>query len=497
MALRREFVNKFCPAAEREKMQEYDILFAIMAVQEVVFFAPMARRLAEEEGLRVAFLTFHEAGDDILRKEGIPFFSLHKMKRRRQDRRRDTRTCLREIEAALAVSAEALVTHERLTANRSEKFVYNKLICYYTLIDRILRDNRIGCVVQELGGFIAPQLLFRLARRHGVDHVFIEPAMFPKRVVFTLNELYADIPAYDRQGTDSQLEPPVRQLVENYLQNQVVVIPKKDRHFFQDMGWRRLLSGDNFRRLGRKLYHKYILGREEEYNAILWYTVYHLKKLYRRRVIDSWYRAPVEGEKYIYFPFHVPLDVQLTVRCPEFLEQEALIEKIARVLPPGYKLYIKEHPAAVGGHDLQKLRRLTGLDNVRLLHSGTNSFRIIKNAACVITINSKVGFEAIMQGKPVVVLGKAFYRNKGVTVDSGEEPADIARAIEKALRTTVAREKRFYFINKAFAWSYPGELYENSRQNRENFYCSLRAFLKANAAVFQPHPSQPMRTARK
>ena len=38
------------------------------------------KRLREEEGVSVAFLTFHEAGDDILKREGMPYFSLHKIK---------------------------------------------------------------------------------------------------------------------------------------------------------------------------------------------------------------------------------------------------------------------------------------------------------------------------------------------------------------------------------------------------------------------------------
>ena len=43
---------------------------------------------------------------------------------------------------------------------------------------------------------------------------------------------------------------------------------------------------------------------------------------------------------------------------------------------------------------------------------GTILLILLKNSACVVTINSKVGFEAIMQGKPVVVLGKTFYRGR-------------------------------------------------------------------------------------
>lgn len=458
----------------------YDTLFAIMAVQEVVFFAPIAKRLMEEEGLKVAFLTFHEAGDDILEKEGIPYFSLHKIKASMN--KKDFNTIEpEELQKRLGVDVRRLTIHEKLTTNRwDEKYLLSKVATYYTIMDKILRGNNIGCVVQELGGFIAPQMLYHMARCCNINHIFIEPAMFPKRIVYTLNEMYADIPDYGNQSISDSDE--LKQLVEQYKTKKVVVIPKKDRHFFKDMNLRRLFSLDNFRRLTRKLYHKYIIGRKEEYNAILWYIIYHFIKLFRRKILNLYYSNPVEGEWYIYYPFHVPLDIQLTVRCPEFLNQEALVEYIARCIPMGYKLYIKEHPAAIGGHPISRLRDILKDKNIRLIHPRHNSFHLIKNAACVITINSKVGFEAIMQEKPVVVLGKTFYRGKGVTVDV-ENISEVADAMIKAIAMTITEKKRQDFLNNAFKWTYPGELYENSHENVDNFYKSLRDFLVKSGAV--------------
>ena len=80
-----------------------------------------------------------------------------------------------------------------------------------------------------------------------------------------------------------------------------------------------------------------------------------------------------------------------------------------------------------------------------------------------------------MQGKPVVVLGKTFYRNKGVTIDA-ENISDIKNAINKALGMSIDNNKRNHFLNSAYKWSYSGELYENSPENVNNFYNSLRVF---------------------
>jgi hypothetical protein len=458
-----------------------DILFSIMAVQEVVFFAPVARRLREELGLNVAFLTFHEAGDDILEREKIPCFSLHKIRRKLIKSGTGTVADVKAVEKQLGVGMEHLIFHEMHTSGRNNDVLQSKVIRYYSILSDIIRNNPIGCVVQELGGFIAPLTLYYVCREHSVNHVFIEPAMFRKRVVFTLNSLYADIPDYGTKEFPPHEE--LAQLVNEYMTRKTVVIPKKDRHFFQDMTFKRLLSPDNFRRLSRKLYHKYVLGREEEYNWILRYASMHVVKALRRKALSFYYTDPAEGDRYVYYPFHVPLDVQLTARCPEFFDQEALVERIAGSLPEGYVLYIKEHPAAVGGHSLSKLKKaLKGCSAMRLIHPRHNSFDIIKNAACIVTVNSKVGVEAIMQGKPVVVLGRTFYKGKGVTVDAGPG-ADLSHAISDALSFTPEQEKTGYFLNYAYHWTYKGELYENSSGNVDNFYHSLRSFLSDSELI--------------
>ncbi len=458
-----------------------DILFAIMTVQEVVFFVPIAKRLQEEVGLNVAFLTFHEAGDDILESEGITYFSLHKINRSLKRSGKRQTDDVSEIEKNLGADIGRLIFHERHVSNRRENDLISKVINYYYIFNDLFRINDIGCVVQELGGFIAPLTLYYAAGKNNINHVFIEPAMFRKRIVLTLNNLYADITHYGEKNLTMNDE--LRQLFNEYLTQKTVVIPKKDKHFFQDMTFKRLFSSDNFRRLSRKLYHKYVLGRKEEYNWILRYINMHIVKAFRRKILSFYYSHPVEGEKYVYYPFHVPLDVQLTARCPEFFDQESLVSRIAGSVPQGYKLYIKEHPAAIGGHSLSGLKKaLRGNRNIRLIHPGQNSYDIIKNAACIITVNSKVGVEAIMQGKPVVVLGKTFYRGKGVTIDV-DNISEVASAINSAINYKPVTDETIAFLNSAFQWTFRGELYENSAANVDNFYNSLKTYLMESGII--------------
>lgn len=462
-----------------------DLIIAIMAVQEAEFFAIAAKRL-KSDGVSVAFLNFHEAADDICDREGVKYFSLHKIKRG-LPKTAPGDAEVKDVEQRLGIAMDRVALHEKLTANRSQDYTTRKFVAYHDIIDSIFRDNEIGCVLQELGGFMAPQMLYHVTRARGVNHVFIEPAMFPRRLVYTLNTMYAGIPARFRQAASNAMPVELKSLIEKYTSEKTVVIPKKDRHFFKDMNLSRLLSPDNFKRLSRKLYHKYILGRQEEYDAILWYAVYHVQKMLKRKSLTAYYTQPDYSTRYVYYPFHVPLDVQLTVRCPEYLDQESVVDKIASELPEGHMLYIKEHPAAIGGHDFKRLTELLkNRKNVRLIHPLTNSFDLIKNSACVVTINSKVGFEAIMQSKPVVVLGKAFYRGHGVTVDA-DGIADVKRAIKTAIESFAPDGNiRTAFLNSAFAWSLEGELYEFSPANVDKYCESLNKYLTEEGLITVP-----------
>lgn len=67
------------------------------------------------------------------------------------------------------------------------------------------------------------------------------------------------------------------------------------------------------------------------------------------------YYQDIPKDKFIYFPMHVPNDVALTVRSPEYLDQLGLIYYISRNLPLGYKIVTKEHPAMLGDIDRSRV----------------------------------------------------------------------------------------------------------------------------------------------
>lgn len=60
---------------------------------------------------------------------------------------------------------------------------------------------------------------------------------------------------------------------------------------------------------------------------------------------------------------------------------------------------------------------ISKISNVVLIPPSYRSAELIKKSEGVIVINSTAGFEALMYGKPVIILGTEFYMDVGITYD--------------------------------------------------------------------------------
>lgn len=133
---------------------------------------------------------------------------------------------------------------------------------------------------------------------------------------------------------------------------------------------------------------------------------------------------PVEGEKYIYFALHMQPEATSMPSAWWFSDQMLAIDIIAKSLPKGMKLYIKEHPVywmtkrAEGmseGRSINFYNNIRRLKNVRLISHEADSDRLTDNCFAVATLRGTAGFESLFKGKPVLVFAGVFYENfKGV-----------------------------------------------------------------------------------
>jgi hypothetical protein len=168
---------------------------------------------------------------------------------------------------------------------------------------------------------------------------------------------------------------------------------------------------------------------------------------------------PKLGEPYVLFPLQLQPEMTTSVLAPFYVDQIATVQYVAKAVPAGYVLWVKEHPYSVGRRALSDYRRLRAMSKVRLIHPGLNTFELTRHAAAVVTISSTLGWEALLLGVPVVTLGNVFVNACPLVRHvSGfhELYAALNNAVDQA-QASNAQDDLLAFVTAMLQGTYPGE----------------------------------------
>lgn len=127
-----------------------------------------------------------------------------------------------------------------------------------------------------------------------------------------------------------------------------------------------------------------------------------------RSALGRNYIDDLEGlgrEGYAFFPLHKEPEITLLVYGRPWRNQIEAVRTIARALPAGITLLVKEHPAAIGYRPLSYYRKLLAIPGVKLVSPHRTSREVLSHARLVTIIGGSVGLEALMLKLPVVALG--------------------------------------------------------------------------------------------
>jgi hypothetical protein len=142
------------------------------------------------------------------------------------------------------------------------------------------------------------------------------------------------------------------------------------------------------------------------------YYVTRLKRPARLYLADLLLRSKyiradqLSGLEYALYPLHKEPEVTLLVYSRPFLNQIEVVRNIARSLPVGMKLVIKEHPACIGYRPLRYYKKLLEIPNVIMAPPEMESRELVRNAQLITIISGSVGLEALMLQKPVIHFGR-------------------------------------------------------------------------------------------
>lgn len=145
-----------------------------------------------------------------------------------------------------------------------------------------------------------------------------------------------------------------------------------------------------------------------------------------------------EHYNYVFFPCQIPDDESIQLHSKISVE-EALLNTIEFCDSVDVELIIKGHPV-----NKKSMRRLKEIGKKHLWADDINVNTLIAQCAVVCTVNSGVGMEAILHGKPVCTYGAADYTDAVHDIPS----LDVAHSIIKTALTTLPDSVQYRnFIN--------------------------------------------------
>jgi len=137
-----------------------------------------------------------------------------------------------------------------------------------------------------------------------------------------------------------------------------------------------------------------------------------LKTKIRKSFIDKNLEHEIyPNEKFILFTLHQEPERVLLIGAPFYTNQLEIIRQIAKSLPIGFKLYVKEHFS----QQLREWRKISyykeilEIPNVRLYHPTSNIKKLIEKSSLVISISGTIGLEAAFFQKPSIVMADLGY----------------------------------------------------------------------------------------
>ena len=145
---------------------------------------------------------------------------------------------------------------------------------------------------------------------------------------------------------------------------------------------------------------------------------------------------------YIYFPLHVDPEASTMVLADMFTDQMAVIESIAKTMPAGTRLIVKEHIPCLGHRPKGFYERIANMPDVRLVNPFMNNFEIMQNAKLVCTITGTAGWESFIFGKAPLVIGNVYYLKLGEGLVHCQDLSKMGEAIKDAMATEPVSEER-------------------------------------------------------
>ncbi len=227
--------------------------------------------------------------------------------------------------------------------------------------------------------------------------------------------------------------------------------------------------------------------------------IYLIQIKIRKSFIDKNLEFEIHNdEKFVLFTLNQEPERSILIATPFYTNQLEVIRHVAKSLPPGYKLYVKEHFSQVlrEWRKISYYKEILEIPNVRLYHPSVNIEKFYEKSSLVISIGGTTPFQAAFFQKPSIIVADLGYTVLP-SIQRLSSLEDLPSLIRKSLKIkvnsddldryfTILEENSFdfdfkgYEINEANFFRYGGNFHDTIIENNQ-----MKIFLEANKNSFE------------
>ena len=183
---------------------------------------------------------------------------------------------------------------------------------------------------------------------------------------------------------------------------------------FLSSNWKRLKAAYQFLIISKNTNYKthYTYYGRTKFRVLTKEILNFLKKKYRESFINRNLIRVIDNTiPFIYLPLHIEPERSLLIAAPFYTNQIETVKHIAKSLPVGYKLYVKEYPN-MGIRDWRPIsfyKEIINLPNVQLIHPSVSANEIMNKCSLVISVSGTSALEAAFFKKPSIIFADLGY----------------------------------------------------------------------------------------
>lgn len=151
--------------------------------------------------------------------------------------------------------------------------------------------------------------------------------------------------------------------------------------------------------------------------------------------------AGLRQAPYIYYALHYDPESTTMVSAPYHTNQMAVIEALSKALPLSWRLVVKEHPSMLGRRPRGFYEEIRNIPGVLLAWPHESSLHLVRDSALTATITGTVAWEAMLLGRPALVIGDSPFRAIGEGLTCCSDLAALGTAIQQAVAAPRARDE--------------------------------------------------------